>query len=59
MRAALVDLIHFPHGRGIVGIIHDCQLAEPGNSLAQQFEPFAGNIARLKRQSRDVAARPR
>ena len=29
------DLTHFPHGRGIIGIIHNCQLAETGNSLAQ------------------------
>ena len=47
------------HGCGIAGIKHDCQPAQTGNSLTQKFEPLAGNIGRLERQSSDVAARVR
>src|SRR5271170_5406834 len=47
------------HGCGIAGIKHDCQPAQTGNSLTQKFEPLAGNIGRLERQSSDVAARAR
>lgn len=55
--SGILGPVHFPHSRRIAGVEHDCQLAETRNSLAEQFEPFAGDIRRLKRQSRDIAAR--
>jgi hypothetical protein len=46
-------------GCGIAGIEQDCQPPQTGNSLAQKFEPLAGTIGQLERQSSDVAARAR
>ena len=54
-----LDLAHLQHGCGIADIGHDRQPAEAGDNLAQEFEPLAGKIGRLDRQSGDVAARSR
>ena len=54
-----LNLAHLQHGLGIANIDHDCQPAEPGDNLTQEFEPLAGKIGRLDRQSSDVAARSR
>jgi hypothetical protein len=47
--AALLDAC------GIASIKHDRQPVEMGDNLTQEFEPLAGNISRLERQSSDVA----
>ena len=42
---------------GKAGISDDCQSAEAGDNLTQEFESLAGNIGLLDRQARDIAAR--
>ncbi len=44
---------------GISHVNHDRQPAQTGHDLAQQCEPLAGKIGRLKGQSGDVTARSR
>src|SRR5262249_61700617 len=51
-----LNLGHLQHALGKVSISYDCQPAEPGENLTQEFETLAGNIGRLSRQSSDVAA---
>ena len=41
---------------GKAGISDDCQSAEAGDNLTQEFESLAGNIGLLERQARDIAA---
>jgi hypothetical protein len=50
---------HLPRRGGIADIGQDCQLAQPGDSLAQKCEPLAVSLGLLDRQARDVAARAR
>ena len=54
-----LNLAHLQHGLGKANIGHDCQPAEPGDNLAQEFKSLAGKIGLLDRQSSDVAARSR
>jgi len=54
-----LNFAHLQHGLGKANISHDCQPAEPGENLTQEFEPLAGKIRLLVCQSSDVAARPR
>src|SRR6516165_1525467 len=54
-----LSFAHFQHRGGIAGIGHDRQMAQTGDNLAQEFEPFAGKIGGLGRQAGDVAARSR
>jgi hypothetical protein len=54
-----LNLAHLQHGLGIASIKHDCQPAQPGNNLAQEFDSLAGKIGPLDRESCDIAARPR
>src|SRR5262249_33656410 len=42
---------------GKAGISHDCQSAEAGDNLTQEFESLAGNIGLPERQACDIAAR--
>ena len=53
------NLIHFQYSLGIANISYDCEPAETGNNLAQEFESLTSSIGLLDRQSSDVAARPR
>jgi hypothetical protein len=57
-RAGL-NLAHLQHGLGKANISYDCQPAKPGENLTQEFEPLAGKVGLLGRQSGDVAARLR
>jgi hypothetical protein len=52
-----LHFFHFQDSGGIAGVGHDRQPTKVGKNLAQQFEAFAGNVGRLYRQARDVAAR--
>jgi hypothetical protein len=54
-----LNLTHFQHSLGIGNISHDCQPAETGNNLAQEFESLASSVGLLDRQSSDVATRSR
>jgi hypothetical protein len=54
-----LDLAHFPHSCGIIGITQDSQPAETGDRLAQEFEPLASKFGLLERHSSDVTARTR
>src|SRR5262249_35278319 len=54
-----MNLTHFQHSLGKANISHDCQPAETGNNLAQEFESLTSSIGLLVRQSSDVAARSR
>src|SRR5215831_8280331 len=54
-----LSFAHFQHRGGIAGIGHDRQMAQTGDNLAQEFEPLAGKIGGLGRQTGDVAARSR
>src|SRR5262249_18464032 len=51
-----LNLGHLQRALGKVSISDDCQPAQPGENLTQEFETLAGNIGRLTRQSSDVAA---
>ena len=60
MRAAVLNLDHLQHGRGIVNIKHDCQPAETGNHLvASSSSRLPARSRLLRRQSGNVAARLR
>ena len=54
-----LNIVHFPHGRGVASVKYNSQSAETGDSLTQEFEPLTSTFGRLVRQSRDVAARTR
>ena len=54
-----LNLAHFQHGGGIIGIGHHRQPAEAGNYLAQEFESFGSKISILHRQAGDVFTRTR
>ena len=54
-----LNFVHFGCGGGISDIGHDRQPPQTGNKLAQNFQPLASNIAGLRRQAGDVAARSR
>jgi len=49
----------FQHSVGIAHVGQDCQTAEIGDDLAQDFDPLARKIGRLNREAYDVAARSR
>ena len=51
-----LSLSHFQHGLGKADVGQDRQTAQIGTNLAQEFEPFAGEIDPLIRQSSDVTA---
>src|SRR5215467_4338488 len=53
----LVNSSHVQHVSGIAGIAHNCQSAQTGHSLAQNFETFGSKICGLARQAGEVAAR--
>src|SRR5215475_15867401 len=55
----LVNSSHVQHVSGIAGIAHNCQSAQTGHSLAQNFETFGSKICGLARQAGEVAARSR
>src|SRR6516164_1971951 len=52
----LVNNSHVQHVSGIAGIAHNCQSAQTGHSLAQNFETFGSKICGL---AGEVAARSR
>ena len=54
-----LNVIFFQHVRGIAGIKQNCQAAESGDKLTQEFEPLTSTFGGLHRQTRDVAARAR
>jgi hypothetical protein len=54
-----LSLAQLQYGERITDISQDRHSAETWNNLAQEFEPLASNIVRLKRQASDVAARSR
>jgi hypothetical protein len=54
-----VNRIHFKYGRRIYSIKDNRQAPQIRNDLTQEFQPFAGGIGLLGRQSGDVAARAR
>jgi hypothetical protein len=54
-----LNLTHFQYDLGVANISHDCQPAETGDNLAQEFESLASSIGLLDRHSSDVAARSR
>jgi hypothetical protein len=54
-----LNVILFQHVRGIAGIKQNCQAAESGDKLTQEFEPLTSTFGGLHRQTRDVAARTR
>src|SRR5262249_1823244 len=59
MRAAARVSFQLQHREGVADIGQDRQATEARDHFAQESEPLASNIIRLKRQPSDVAARSR